>query len=463
MDTQTSNYQREVIVQINNHKIPLSFTTQVLFTFVESNSLSIINKTGRYRVKVELNHKNETKSFDKGYHKIVDGSFTSCYIPGRYKIEFFDTYHESSTYHFFEVVPYGIKQQDYQVLVTSVQEYFTNMNQHEYYHKEGLYKELISNVESIQRQVEMLKTKVKKKIISTTKKQKFLGKQNARTIKELGKKNLMGREEYSNASKEVVLHEVNQSLHYLLHLWLPKTKDEPITRSLNELRDVVKEVPFSTNLSLLQQYPYYRELYHSYQQQDQISYVRKPVSKNTSTLFELYVLLLCVHFFEKKGYSLLTSLLDFENTFTKHHKGTICLTKGNNHINIFYEHDYINAREGFVNLGNQGAKPDLLVAYYEEDTLLYANVIEVKCRRKENILQGKILEPTILNQCANYALLGYYQNSILIKGIIKNVVILYPYHKIESNTHFYNAITTQSILIESIKDSRMLPILEQIL
>lgn len=460
MDTQVNNKKDGIQVFINHKLCHLQLNQDFVFEMSESNSLEVEVKGTRYVVAIEEYHTNKQRVLGKGKTLIVSGSYEQCYMPGEYCILIQDTILLEEKKFLFKVLPYGIQAHEYRTLVQSIQDYFSELNQHEKYQKEGYYVEEKDQHKEIQMHLRMIRRNPKKRIVSTKKKQQYLGKQSAKTMKDNLRR--VNEQEYINVKKVVKVHEINEALHYLLHLWSPTIEDIQTKRMMNELKAELKEVPFSMKLQSLQEKEHYRDLYQLYVKQGTTIQKRK-IQKNTSALFELYVLLLCVQVFQRRGYSLKDSLLEFEATFKKNKKASLTLYKEHKRIIIHYENDILRNVEGFVNLGGLGAKPDFLIEYYDQGKLLYAKIVEVKCRSERNVMNSAGLQQDILNQCANYAIFGYFENNILRKNIIKDVLVLYPSTQIKSNYFHFNSIITQSINVEPIRNTKMIEVLDQYL
>lgn len=167
-------------------------------------------------------------------------------------------------------------------------------------------------------------------------------------------------------------------------------------------------------------------------------------SKKTSKLFEYYALLMVINIIRGIGYTWESGWLGDSNE-PEMFNGEIpsdekmIFIKENLRCEIVYEKkiqpDTIITRNGisdFVRINISHYEPDIIVSLFDNQTnkILKSFIVEVKCRKKRNMLSRN--GPTsVIEQVKDYYQIGYYDKfatgrNKTKQAVIKRVIVVYP-------------------------------------
>lgn len=209
------------------------------------------------------------------------------------------------------------------------------------------------------------------------------------------------------------------------------------------LANIPKNHDVQYSLTLLHE-PHYKKiidftnaLYH--EQSESLVKPSQYTFKKTSQLYELYVLILILNMLKKEGY-----VLDAERSsslYALSEDEQFYLHKDHKTIRIVYDRMIKDTDEypsdELVNQNSISNRPDLVFMVYEDDVLQHCIIVEVKCRKKNNIYQPTMDTP-VMKQLKDYTNFWYFNNDLVLKkGVIDRVYLIFPQE--ELCKEYYNA------------------------
>lgn len=150
--------------------------------------------------------------------------------------------------------------------------------------------------------------------------------------------------------------------------------------------------------------------------------------KKTSKLYEIYVLILIFKTLEKNGFIFeIDGNYDYNFLFENQEYK---FKKENNLIRVLYDKTVKgtdeNPRDELSNQNSTSNRPDIVIMFYEENIIKNCIILEVKCRRKNNIYVNSGDTP-VFSQLKDYTNFWYFdKNGKLDKNILKKVYAIYP-------------------------------------
>ncbi len=150
--------------------------------------------------------------------------------------------------------------------------------------------------------------------------------------------------------------------------------------------------------------------------------------KKTSKLYEIYVLILVFKIFESNGYKFeFDSEYDLNFLFESQEYFFI---KDNKTIRVIYDKTIKgtdeNPKDELSNQNSTSNKPDIVIMIYENGLIKDCIILEVKCRRKNNIYT-KTGETPVISQLKDYTNFWYFDSEgNLDKNILKKVYAIFP-------------------------------------
>lgn len=174
--------------------------------------------------------------------------------------------------------------------------------------------------------------------------------------------------------------------------------------------------------------------------------------KRTSELYEYYVLILLFEILLEASYEMeLESDFDFNLIFDNEE---FIFKNGNKRIRVLYnrlvKRTDDKPKDEVVNQNSNSNRPDILVMVYDNDKLINCFILEVKCRRKNNIFSQSGDTP-VFSQLKDYTNFWYFDDNLKLKrDAIEKVYAIYP-DKI-SRKEFYNADQICLLSLEPVYD-----------
>ncbi len=150
--------------------------------------------------------------------------------------------------------------------------------------------------------------------------------------------------------------------------------------------------------------------------------------KKTSKLYEIYVLILIFKIFKSNGYKFEISE-DYDLNFLFENQEYI-FHNGNKTIRMIYDQTIKgtdeNPRDELSNQNSTSNKPDIVIMVYENNLIQNCIILEVKCRRKNNIYV-RTGETPVFIQLKDYTNFWYFDSKgNLDKNVLKKVYAIFP-------------------------------------
>lgn len=150
--------------------------------------------------------------------------------------------------------------------------------------------------------------------------------------------------------------------------------------------------------------------------------------KKTSKLYEIYVLILIFRIFKSNGYKFEISE-DYDLNFLFENQEYI-FHNGNKTIRMIYDQTIKgtdeNPRDELSNQNSTSNKPDIVIMVYENNLIQNCIILEVKCRRKNNIYV-RTGETPVFIQLKDYTNFWYFDSKgNLDKNVLKKVYAIFP-------------------------------------
>lgn len=150
--------------------------------------------------------------------------------------------------------------------------------------------------------------------------------------------------------------------------------------------------------------------------------------KRTSKLYEIYVLILVFKIFEKKGYK-----FEFEDDYDLNllfENQEYFFTSGEKSIKVIYDKTVKGTdewpKDELANQNSASNRPDIVIMIYENNVIKNCIILEVKCRRKNNIYV-RTGDTPVFSQLKDYTNFWYFDSSgKLNKNIIDRVYAIFP-------------------------------------
>lgn len=150
--------------------------------------------------------------------------------------------------------------------------------------------------------------------------------------------------------------------------------------------------------------------------------------KRTSKLYEIYVLILVFKIFEKKGYK-----FEFESNHDLNllfENQEYIFTSEEKLIKVIYDKTVRGTdewpKDELANQNSANNKPDIVIMIYENNVIKNCVILEVKCRRKNNIYV-RTGDTPVFSQLKDYTNFWYFDlNGKLNKNIIDRVYAIFP-------------------------------------
>lgn len=150
--------------------------------------------------------------------------------------------------------------------------------------------------------------------------------------------------------------------------------------------------------------------------------------KETSKLYEIYVLILLFEMFYEVGF-----ILDFDYDYDFNimfETNEFCLVKDNKKIRIQFDQIVRRVEDmNADNLANQNCvnnRPDIVIMVYEDNIMKNCIILEVKCRKFENIYVD-VGDTKVVTQLKDYTNFWYLdENKALNKSPVDKVFCVYP-------------------------------------
>ncbi len=150
--------------------------------------------------------------------------------------------------------------------------------------------------------------------------------------------------------------------------------------------------------------------------------------KKTSKLYEIYVLILVFKIFETNGYRFEINE-DYDLNFLFENQEYV-FHNGNKTIRMIYDQTIKgtdeNPRDELSNQNSTSNKPDIVIMVYENDVIKNCIILEVKCRRKNNIYV-RTGDTPVFSQLKDYTNFWYFDSKgNLDKNVLKKVYAIFP-------------------------------------